>query len=58
MIFIKKLMHWGTFKYFLKKLLKISFKNSFAYKSVFWEKKHVVLFQSNPFGSYLQVLTC
>ncbi len=44
-------MHWGTFKFFKKKLQKNSFKNSFACKSFFWQKGHVVLFQSNPFSS-------
>jgi hypothetical protein len=33
------------------KLQKISFKNSFACKSYFCEKKLVVIFQNNPFGS-------
>ncbi len=44
-------MHWGTFKFSYNKLQKNSFKNSFAYKSFFWEKKLVILFQSNPFDS-------
>ncbi len=35
----------------MKKLQKDSFKNSFACKSVFWEIRLEVLFQSNPFGS-------
>jgi hypothetical protein len=36
-------MHWGTFKSFLQQVTK----NSFAYKSYFWGKKLIILFQSN-----------
>jgi len=36
---------------FYNKLQKNSFKNSFACKSFFWEKKFAILLQSNPFVS-------
>jgi hypothetical protein len=38
------------FNVFYNKLPKKSFKNSFACKIIFWEKKHAALFKSNPFG--------
>jgi hypothetical protein len=38
-------MHWGNLNILKKKLQKISFKNSFACKSYFWEKGLVILFQ-------------
>jgi hypothetical protein len=47
----KNVMHWGTFIYILQQVKKNSFKNSFACKSFFGEKKLAVFFQSNPFGS-------
>jgi hypothetical protein len=58
-IIIKKkhVMHWGIFKYFLEQVTKNSFKNPFACTSYLWEKKLAILFQSNPFGSLLHVLT-
>jgi hypothetical protein len=40
----KNVMHWGTFKYFLKQVTKISFKNSFACKKKFGGKR-----TCNPF---------
>jgi len=52
MIDKKDVMRWGVFNVFYK-LQKHSFKNSFACKPVFLEKKLLILFQSNPFGSYL-----
>jgi hypothetical protein len=36
---------------FKNKLQKLSFKNSFACKSVLGGKGHAILFQNNPFGS-------
>jgi hypothetical protein len=47
----KKVMHWENFKYFKKQVTKDSFKNSFACKSYFWERRFAIHFQSNPFGS-------
>jgi len=44
-------MCWETFKYFLEQVTKKSFKISFACKSFFGGKKHVILFQSNAFSS-------
>ncbi len=47
---IKKCDVLGKIYIFLKTSYeKISFINLFACKSVFWEKGHVILFQSNPF---------
>jgi hypothetical protein len=42
-------MHWDHLNIFYNELQKNSFKNPFASKNVFWEKKLAVLFQSNPF---------
>jgi hypothetical protein len=46
----KKMMHWRTFKYHLEQVTKISFKNSFACKSVFKGKRFAILFQNKPFS--------